>query len=205
MTETAVARSRSRTLRGSTSAWRRHSANRLRTGASATSQAGGGRPPQGRMSCTSPGWSATTSSRRTMMLGLSPSQDSRSELTSSQPEAGAARARPVLQDARGQAAVTDCRLSARPDEKLRYKASVTAAACSYIGWDYRLVGEPDPVWAANLRWLAGYRHPRFGEEHFEELLVSLFASARNRSARPGKWVIPSASSQCCFISLGAAA
>jgi hypothetical protein len=78
----------------------------------------------------------------------------------------------------GQAVVTDCRSVSQADEKFRHKASVTAAACSYIGWDYRLVGEPDPVWAANLRWLAGYRHPRFGEEHFEELLLSLFASAQ---------------------------
>ena len=47
-----------------------------------------------------------------------------------------------------------------------------------IGWDFRLVGEPDPVWAANLRWLAGYRHPRFGDEHLEAVLLELFADAR---------------------------
>lgn len=82
----------------------------------------------------------------------------------------------------GQAVVTDCRPVSKADEKFRHKAAVTAAACSHIGWDYRLVGEPDPVWAANLRWLAGYRHPRFGEEHLEELLVSLFASAQPLSA-----------------------
>jgi hypothetical protein len=64
----------------------------------------------------------------------------------------------------------------------RHKAAVTAAACGVIGWDYRLVGEPDPVWAANLRWLSGYRHPRFGDEQLEELLVSLFASSQPLSA-----------------------
>lgn len=82
----------------------------------------------------------------------------------------------------GQVVVTDCRPVGRADEKFRRKAAVTAAACSHIGWDYRLVGEPDPVWAANLRWLAGYRHPRFGDEHLEGLLVSLFASAQPLSA-----------------------
>jgi hypothetical protein len=82
----------------------------------------------------------------------------------------------------GQVVVTDCRPVSKADEKFRHKAAVTAAACSHIGWDYRLVGEPGPVWAANLRWLAGYRHPRFGDEHLEELLVSLFASAQPLSA-----------------------
>ena len=28
--------------------------------------------------------------------------------------------------------------------------------------------EPDPVWAANLRWLAGYRHPWFAVPDLEE-------------------------------------
>ena len=33
-------------------------------------------------------------------------------------------------------------------------------ACELAGWEYRLVGAPDPVMTANIRWLAGYRHPR---------------------------------------------
>lgn len=82
----------------------------------------------------------------------------------------------------GQVVVTDCRPVSKADEKFRHKAAVTAAACSHIGWDYRLVGEPGPVRAANLRWLAGYRHPRFGDEYLEELLVSFFASAQPLSA-----------------------
>ncbi|MEU3776937.1 hypothetical protein AB0F11_27790 [Streptomyces sp. NPDC032472] len=32
-----------------------------------------------------------------------------------------------------------------------------------MGWDFRLVGEIDRVRVANLRWLAGFRHPRFAE------------------------------------------
>jgi hypothetical protein len=73
----------------------------------------------------------------------------------------------------GQVVVTDCRPVSKADEKFRRKAAVTAAACSHIGWNYRLVGEPDPVWAANLRWLAGYRHPRFGDDQHGELSATL--------------------------------
>src|SRR5674536_168907 len=32
----------------------------------------------------------------------------------------------------------------------------TRQACREVGWDYRLVCAPDPVLAANVRWLAGY-------------------------------------------------
>lgn len=71
--------------------------------------------------------------------------------------------------------VTDCRPVSKADENFMYKSAVTAAACSVIGWDFRVVGEPDPVWAANLRWLAGYRHPRFGDECLEAVLLRLFA------------------------------
>jgi hypothetical protein len=78
----------------------------------------------------------------------------------------------------GRAIVTDCRPVKRSDEDFRYKAAVTAAACRVIGWEFRLAGEPDPVWAANLRWLAGYRHPRFGDEHLEAVLLDLFTEAR---------------------------
>jgi hypothetical protein len=78
----------------------------------------------------------------------------------------------------GKAVVTDCRPVKRTGEDFRYKAAVTAAACNVVGWDFRLVGEPDPVWVANLRWLAGYRHPRFGDEDLEAVLLGLFAEAR---------------------------
>jgi hypothetical protein len=78
----------------------------------------------------------------------------------------------------GGATVTDCRPVRKADEDFRYRAAVTAAACSVIGWNFRLVGEPHPVRAANLRWLAGYRHPRFGNGDLEAVLLDLFAEAR---------------------------
>ena len=82
----------------------------------------------------------------------------------------------------GPAVVTDCRPVSIADKDFRRKAAITAAACSRIGWDYRLAGEPDPVWAANLRWLAGYRHPRFADANIEEPLVALFTGAQPLSA-----------------------
>ena len=59
--------------------------------------------------------------------------------------------------------VTDCHTVSKSGVDFRYKCAVTAAVCQVAGWEFRLVGEPDPVWAANLRWLAGYRHPRFAD------------------------------------------
>jgi hypothetical protein len=38
--------------------------------------------------------------------------------------------------------------------------AVTREACRSVGWAYQLTGTLDPVQAANLRWLADYRHPR---------------------------------------------
>jgi hypothetical protein len=70
--------------------------------------------------------------------------------------------------------VTDCRPVERSDDEFRYKCAVTAAACQVAGWEFRLSGEPDPVWAVNLRWIAGYRHPRFADPGVEDLLVSAF-------------------------------
>jgi hypothetical protein len=79
----------------------------------------------------------------------------------------------------GGGAVTDCRPADKTDANFLHKYAVTAAACQVIGWEFRLVGEPDPVWAANLRWLAGYRHPRFADPDFEERLSAALAEPRS--------------------------
>ncbi|MEI5008155.1 TnsA-like heteromeric transposase endonuclease subunit [Streptomyces sp. PmtA] len=51
----------------------------------------------------------------------------------------------------------------RPDERIApddaAKFTVPAAACRSVGWDFVRVGTPEPVLMANVRWLAGYRHP----------------------------------------------
>ncbi|WP_189152095.1 TnsA-like heteromeric transposase endonuclease subunit [Streptomyces lacrimifluminis] len=45
--------------------------------------------------------------------------------------------------------------------RLAHRAEVVAAAVASVGWRYRIARPPDPVLAANLSWLAGYRHPRY--------------------------------------------
>ena len=60
----------------------------------------------------------------------------------------------------GSAVVIDCRPEDRRKPRDLAVFETTRRACELIGWEYWLVGLPDPVRAANLRWLAGYRHPR---------------------------------------------
>jgi hypothetical protein len=63
----------------------------------------------------------------------------------------------------GAGLVVDCRPAGRRDERSLKSFAAMRQACVVAGWTYRLVGELDPVRAANLRWLAGYRHRRYGE------------------------------------------
>ena len=58
-------------------------------------------------------------------------------------------------------------------------AVVLAAACAAVGWTYRRLVPPDEVMAANLRWLAGYRHPRHRDAGgLEQAVLEAFAAPR---------------------------
>lgn len=61
----------------------------------------------------------------------------------------------------GSAVVLDCRPAERRKPRDVVKFEATARACALAGWEYRLAGAADPVVTGNLRWLAGYRHPRY--------------------------------------------
>jgi hypothetical protein len=63
----------------------------------------------------------------------------------------------------GTGLVVDCRPAGRRDERSLESFAAMRQACEAAGWAYRLVGELDRVRVANLRWLAGYRHRRYGE------------------------------------------
>lgn len=85
----------------------------------------------------------------------------------------------------GGAVVVDVREQDRIGAQDAVKFEVTAAACAQVGWEYRRLGALEPVLAANLRWLAGYRHPRYaGGARAGEVAeafagpVSLLAGAR---------------------------
>ncbi len=53
--------------------------------------------------------------------------------------------------------------------------ALTARACASVGWAYRRVGIPDPVLAANVRWLAGYRHARCANSEMTTELRRVFS------------------------------
>ena len=60
----------------------------------------------------------------------------------------------------GTGVVVDVRADDRIEPEDAEAFAVTARACETVGWEFRRVGAVDAVRAANLRWLAGYRHPR---------------------------------------------
>ncbi|MFF3735391.1 TnsA-like heteromeric transposase endonuclease subunit [Streptomyces sp. NPDC002476] len=57
------------------------------------------------------------------------------------------------------------------------KFAATERACAEIGWSYALLGELDPVEAVNLRWLAGYWHPRCFNVEVAARLREFFAAS----------------------------
>jgi hypothetical protein len=60
----------------------------------------------------------------------------------------------------GTGAVVDVRPAGRVGARDAVVFAATGAACVSAGWAFELVHEPDAVLMANVRWLAGYRHPR---------------------------------------------
>jgi hypothetical protein len=67
----------------------------------------------------------------------------------------------------------------RPDDRVspadQAVFEATAAMARQVGWAYDRVGELSAVLAANLRWLAGYRHPRFALAAVMAALAEVFA------------------------------
>lgn len=56
---------------------------------------------------------------------------------------------------------------------------VLETACARVGWAYRRLEPPSAVVVANLRWLAGYRHPRYqGPPGLRAALTEAFAGPR---------------------------
>jgi hypothetical protein len=74
--------------------------------------------------------------------------------------------------------VVDCRPDDRIEPEDAAAFAATDAACAQVGWEYRRVGAMDPVLAANLRWLAGYRHPRHAVAGVVERVLDAFAEPR---------------------------
>lgn len=75
----------------------------------------------------------------------------------------------------GTGAVIDVRGDDRIPAKDAEVFETTARACASVGWCYRRAGVMDPVLAANVRWLAGYRHPRCLDRACAARLREVFA------------------------------
>jgi hypothetical protein len=70
----------------------------------------------------------------------------------------------------------------RPDDRIPDRDAeafaVTASACRVAGWEFRRVGELDPVLTTNVRWLSRYRHSRCLVPGIAEALLEVFAEGR---------------------------
>jgi hypothetical protein len=71
--------------------------------------------------------------------------------------------------------VVDCRPADRRPPRDLAAFEATRRACDLVGWEYHLVGALDPIATANLRWLSGYRHPRYGVPPVAATLRAAFA------------------------------
>ncbi|MFI0901601.1 TnsA-like heteromeric transposase endonuclease subunit [Streptomyces sp. NPDC020983] len=78
----------------------------------------------------------------------------------------------------GSAVLVDCAGRDGISRRLASRGRVAEAAAQSVGWHYRVVGAPDPVVAANVRWLAGYRHPRHSSLLAAEAVEGAFARSR---------------------------
>lgn len=80
----------------------------------------------------------------------------------------------------GRALLGDCPATTEPAaERAARAAAVLAAACEAVGFAYRRLVPPDRVLAANMRWLAGYRHPRHRDAGgLEQAVLEAFTAPR---------------------------
>jgi len=75
----------------------------------------------------------------------------------------------------GTGVVIDVRADQRIGDQDAAVFAATARLCAQVGWEYQRAGELGAVHAANLRWLAGYRHPRFAQPGLAARLGEVFA------------------------------
>lgn len=78
----------------------------------------------------------------------------------------------------GAGMLVDCAGRAGVSPRLAAVASGVASAAEAVGWRYRVARPPDPVVVGNVRWLAGFRHPRNGGQGRMEEVAACFSSPR---------------------------
>jgi len=68
----------------------------------------------------------------------------------------------------GSTVIVDCHRAERVTGDAAEKFAATLTVCRMLEWSYLLLIEPDDIARyVNLRWLAGYRHPRFADPDVE--------------------------------------
>lgn len=78
----------------------------------------------------------------------------------------------------GTGVVIDVRADDRIADSDAEAFAVTAQMCALLGWEFRRVGEIEPVLRWNVRWLARYRHPRCaGRAEIVHRLRDVFAAS----------------------------
>ncbi|KMS79940.1 hypothetical protein ACH49_10380 [Streptomyces leeuwenhoekii] len=81
--------------------------------------------------------------------------------------------------AAGRAQVVDVRAEEDMDERTREAFAATERACTAVGWQFEWAGRPDPVFMANVRWLARYRRTRSGRPAaVAERLLEVFSEPK---------------------------
>jgi hypothetical protein len=74
----------------------------------------------------------------------------------------------------GTGVVVDVRPQNLVDEEAADVFAFTSRICATVGWQFRLVGDLDQPFRANLRWLARYRHPRCHRASVADVLREVF-------------------------------
>jgi hypothetical protein len=78
----------------------------------------------------------------------------------------------------GTGVVIDVRADDQIEPRGAEAFAATGRACREVGWGFRRTGGPDATLAANVRWLAGYRHSRCYRSDIAESLLRVFAEGQ---------------------------
>lgn len=78
----------------------------------------------------------------------------------------------------GAGLVVDVRPDDLVDQAAAESFAVMATACAEAGWEFQRTGGPPAVLTANVRWLAGYRHPRCLRPDTAEALAGALGEPR---------------------------
>jgi hypothetical protein len=80
--------------------------------------------------------------------------------------------------AAGKTLVVHCPPAVGPTRRWARQQEILHEAAAATGWQVATPRLPTPTALANLRWVARYRHPRYGDRDVEQALLAAFAHAQ---------------------------